>query len=119
MKIYVTHASSYDFKSELYAPLRNSKLNTAHEISLPHEKSSDQFSSRNFLLSQDVVLAEVSYPSTGQGIELGWAESLGIPIVCIYKKGCTYSVSLTSVSSEFFEYENSEDLLVQLEKRLG
>ncbi|MBW2985833.1 hypothetical protein KY333_00525 [Candidatus Woesearchaeota archaeon] len=38
MKIYVGHAKKFDFKKELYEPLRKSPLNNEHEIVLPHEK---------------------------------------------------------------------------------
>lgn len=37
MRIYVTHSSGFNYKNELYLPLRNSALNEKHEITLPHE----------------------------------------------------------------------------------
>jgi len=30
MKIFVAHSSNFDFKNELYLPLRNSSLNNKH-----------------------------------------------------------------------------------------
>jgi hypothetical protein len=68
----------------------------------------------------DLILAEVSEPATGQGIELGWANMLNIPIICLYKnnmqiphkepyKAKPYSSSLKEVSSQFIFYE--EDIL--------
>lgn len=34
MKIFVAHSSNFDFKNELYLPLRNSDLNNKHKIFL-------------------------------------------------------------------------------------
>lgn len=73
MKIYVAHSSGYDYQNELYSPIRNSTLNTKHQITLPHENSIEQFNSKEFLKKCNLVIADVSYPSTGLGIELGWA----------------------------------------------
>lgn len=111
MKIYVTHSSGFDFKNELYQPLRNSELNNQHQITLPHENSSEPFSSKDFMKECDLILSEVSHPSTGQGIELGWANFYDIPILCIFKNGTKPSDSLKTVSDKFIEYENSEDMI--------
>jgi hypothetical protein len=74
MKIYVSHSTSFDFKEELYKPIRSSDLNSIHEIILPHEDSNEQFKTLDLFKSGGckLIIAEVSYPSTGQGIELGW-----------------------------------------------
>ena len=70
MKIYVSHASSYDYRGELYEPLKLALPD--HELFLPHEKSNDvSQEARDIIEACDIVLAEVSYPSTGQGVELG------------------------------------------------
>jgi len=58
MKIYLTHSISFDFKNELYLPVRNSYLNNFHEITLPHEYDSGQFNSKEFIEyidSQDII----------------------------------------------------------------
>ena len=39
----------------------------------------------NWLQSTDVVVAEVSTPSLGVGYELGIAEKLKIPVLCLYR----------------------------------
>lgn len=39
----------------------------------------------NWLDSSDVVIAEISTPSLGVGYELGRAESLNKPVLCLYK----------------------------------
>lgn len=119
MEIYVAHSSSFDFKKELYEPLRNSELNNQHNITLPHEQSDRQFNSKEYLPNCDLVIAEVSYPSTGMGIELGWANSLKKRIVCIYKSGSKPSGSLEVVSSDFIEYASPDDLVTKLKEVLS
>ena len=83
MKIFIAHASSYDYKNELYLLIRKSYLNNEHEIILPIENGREVIT-KEMIKSCDLVIAEVSYPSTGMGIELGWADIFKIPIYCIY-----------------------------------
>ena len=114
MKIYVAHSSGFDYQNELYQPLRKSELNKLHEITLPHEHSTDPFNSKEYIKECGLILAEVTYPSTGQGIELGWADLYDVPIVCLYKKGVILSGSLKVISNTFIEYENSKDMIQKL-----
>ncbi len=98
-------------------PIRQSELNKKHHIIFPHKKSKELFNSFEVIPTCDLVIAEVSYPSTSLGIELGWAHKGGIKIICIYKKDTHISQSLKTVSKEFIEYTDSEnlvDLLVRL-----
>lgn len=111
MKIYVTHSTGFDYQNELYQPLRDSGLNNSHQITLPHDKSSRPFNSKEYIKDCDLILSEVSYPSTGQGIELGWADFYKVPIVCICKKGASPSGALNVVSDTFIEYENREEMI--------
>lgn len=114
MKIYISHSTKYDFKNELYAPLKTARL--VAQFILPHQESETLYPSKELFLSKgcDKVFAEVSYPSTGQGIELGWANSITIPIICIYKKGSKYSSSLQEVTQDFIEYNDSSDLIEKI-----
>ena len=120
MNIYVAHSKDFDFKKELYEPIRKSSLNSKHAFILPHEKSGKPFNSKDFLKDGcGLIIAEVSYPSTGLGIELGWADSYNVPIICIYKKGSKISGSLKVVSKSFVEYANSNELISGIEKAIG
>ncbi|HVZ12292.1 MAG TPA: hypothetical protein VG965_04655 [Patescibacteria group bacterium] len=117
MRIHVVHSNDFDFKKELYLPLRSSELNSQHEIYLPHE--SDEFvKTKNLIENADVVVAEVSHAGTGLGIELGWADMLNKKIVCIYKKGSNVSSSLKAISENFIEYSDNESLIGQLSEAL-
>ena len=116
MKIYVGHSSEFNYTEELYKPLRESQLNLKHEIILPHEDSSEPFNSKKFLQTCNLMIAEVSFPSTGLGIELGWADFFNVPIMFIYKKDSKISSSLKVISKEFIEYNSKEELINKLEK---
>ncbi len=113
MKIYVSHLRDYDFLNELYNPLKNSKLNSEHEFFLPHE-GGKHINTKDILKTSNLVLAEVSFPSTGQGIELGWANMLDVPILCIHKEGAKTAGSLKYLTQDFISYTDSQDLIEKL-----
>lgn len=113
MKIYISHSNSYDYKSKLYIPIRESSLNKEHEFFLPHENDR-AVNTKDMMKEFDLVLAEVSFPSTGQGIELGRADTSNIPIVCMYEQGSKISGSLKYVTDSFFEYENQSDMITKI-----
>lgn len=120
MKIYLAHSTSFDYKKELYEPLRKSKLNKIHEIIMPHENTKELFNSKDFLKkdSKNIIVAEISYPSIGLGIELGWANAFGNKIICIYKKDAKLSNSVKVVTKNIIAYENTDDLIDKLEQTL-
>jgi hypothetical protein len=114
MQIYVAHSTNFDYKKELYEPLRGSELFQQHQFVLPHEHSGDPFNSKEFLRSCDLLVAEVSFASTGMGIELGWADLIGVPIICFYRTGSVVSGSLKSLTKNILEYNDMDDFLVKL-----
>lgn len=120
MKIYVGHSKQSDYVKELYQPLRESTLNTMHEIILPHEEHENavDFLTKELMKTCDLMIAEVSYPATGLGIEIGRADCFNIPILCIYKKGAKISGSLQLVSNHFVEYTDVEDMIENLQNAL-
>ena len=119
MNIYVAHSRNFDFKSELYQPLRGSELNDTHNFVLPHEHSDEPFTSKDFLQDNcDVMIAEVSSHATGIGIEVGWADAYNVRIICVYKTDSNLSGSLKVVCDTFVEYQNPSDLINKLSKIL-
>lgn len=109
MRIYLAHASSFDFQNELYNPLKKSLVFTQHTFILPHDEGKKTISSKEIIASCDLVIAEVSFPSTGLGIELGWADDLKKSIVGIYREGVVYSSALNVLTDTFFSYHMSEN----------
>ena len=114
-KVYISHATSFDFKEELYKPLKKLK---GFELILPHEKSGIPEPSKAVIKTCSAMIAEISTPSHGVGIEIGWADSFGIPIIFIFKKNSKISACLRPISSKFIEYENIKDILPKLAETL-
>ena len=115
-KIYVIHSTAFDFENDLYKIL---KKNNEFEFIFPHAKENELKDSRELIAGSDVVLAEVSYPSTGSGIEIGRAECAGVPIVAIFKKSSKVSSALKFVTSSFIEYEDLEKDFEKIRKILN
>jgi hypothetical protein len=120
MKIYVSHSSKIDYKKDLYDPLRNSELAKDNEFLFPHERSLDLFPTRKLFSKRgcDLVFAEVTFPSHGQGVELGWAYDEGIRIIMASKPQSQLSVVLPELCKEMFTYTDAEDLIAKLSKYL-
>ncbi len=118
MIIYISHSTNFNFTENLYKPLQEGGFN--HDFIFPHDKTDAQYPAKELFISKkcDLVIAEVSSPSTGQGIELGWANDNNISIICLYKKGSLYSKALSLVSEKFFEYTDSSDLVEKIKKVL-
>ncbi len=114
MKIYLAHASSMNYQTELYAPIRSDSFFASHEIVLPHEASSDISNTRADYQKYDLVIAECSQASTGLGIELGWFYDERKPIYCFYQAGAKPSGALRAVTQRISAYQDTEDLIQQI-----
>lgn len=117
MKIYFCHSKEFDYKKELYEPLRASSVNEQCEIFFPHE-SDEVVNSKEKIKECDAVFAEVTHSAVGMGIELGWAEMMGRRIVCFYRKGAHISRSLGFITKELVEYDGTEDLVRKVGERI-
>ncbi len=113
MNIYVSHSSGYDYATELYKPLKDT-LAHEHTVYFPHDPGNDGSKSKEILLQSDVLLAEVSYPSTGQGIELGWADDSHMTIIVFYRSDATPSSSIAHIASKSFAYGTTEQMVERL-----
>ncbi len=113
MRIYVSHSRQFDYEKELYTPLREWGLSSKFQFFLPHEGGASS-NSKELIKNSNLVLAEVSFPSTGQGIELGWAECLNIPILCMYRTSAELQVALKFIASDFIPYTNEYDFIAKL-----
>ena len=111
MTIYVGHSNDFDYINKLYKPLKTSKLLKAHQFFFPHDEVGKEVKTKDIIRDYDLVIAEVSLPSTGLGIELGWAENAETKILCIHEKGAKYSSALKFITNSFIEYENEEGMI--------
>ena len=117
MNIYVGHSRSFNYDKNLYQPLRESILDEENTIVLPHEDSDKPFNSKEYLKKEcDLFIAEVSNPSTGLGIELGWADQNEVPIICVHVKDSDPSSSLTEVTDEINQYNSKKNLIEVIKK---
>lgn len=118
MKIYISHSGNYDYENELYKPLKGSELFKEHDIFLPHEPDNVDTPAQEVLKQTDLLVAEVSFPSTGQGIELGLANAADVRIVCFYKDGAKPSGSLRFITDKIVKYTDGQELLNKLRAEL-
>jgi hypothetical protein len=106
--IFVSHASQFDYRNQLYLPLQQSFLKDLAIFILPHESLTDTGNTKLSIKKADIVLAETSYASTGSGIEIGWAESFEKPIIAIHRETHTPSSSIKDVAVEIISYKPSD-----------
>jgi len=62
------------------------------------------------LRSAELVVAEVSMPSLGVGMELMLAKELGKRVIICYRKGAEVSLMVLGAGFEEIAYKDSEDL---------
>ena len=110
MKIYLTHYKHCDYENELYQPIKLSSLVKDFHIIFPYDTSKNPTNSKEVISNSDIILAEVSYHSTGQGIELGWAENMNKPIITFYKNQPA-SRSTQLISTSGFSYNTKSELI--------
>ena len=114
MNIYISHSSKYDYIDKIYSPIKNSNLVKSNNFFFPHDNNK-AINTKEIISNSDLVIAEVSLPATGQGIELGWADYAKTPILCVYEKGSKISSSIKIITNNFIEYENVEDMINKID----
>jgi hypothetical protein len=103
-RCYVSHATATDYRAELYAPLRASELARRYQLVLPHEHRDAPRHTRELVRGCALVLAEVSAPATGQGIELGWADAFGVPVLAVHRADAPVSRSVALIARAVVAY---------------
>ena len=99
-----------DYENELYAPIRDSKVNDSHDFYLPHEDDKS-VNTKEEIKNSDLFIIEATHPATGVGIGLGWAESMNIPVFCIHKEGVKISGSIKYLTDNIFPYRNETEMI--------
>lgn len=115
LNIYVSHSSKMDYQLELYKPLLESKIGLNNNLILPHSEQYVELDTKQIIINADLLIAEVSTPGTGIGLELGRAECNNVQIVCVIKKGVQCN---SSVKRNFMviEYNDTIDMIEKLEE---
>lgn len=118
MKIYIGHSTDLEYRKKLYQPLKNSSLGREYEMIFPHD-SEEFFNSREFLKKKcDLFVADVSKPSTGLGIELGWADIFEVTVLSICQEGNEPSSALEAVTGDVTEYRSGKELVETVENKV-
>jgi len=117
-QIYVGHSNDFDYERQLYKPLRESTLDQKFTLVFPYEKRKKPFNSQEVIKTSDAMVAEVSYPSTGLGIEIGWAYVFKVPIISIAMEDAKVSRSPEMVSDNFIRYSDTKDMIEKLNRVL-
>ncbi len=112
MIIQIWHSRRSKYEKELYEPIKKSSFFSEHTFIFPHD--GEAIDSRESLKTVDLFITEVTYSATGLGIEIGLASAYGKKILCISKKGSKIASSLSYVTTDFLEYENSEDMIEKI-----
>lgn len=113
-RIYLAHSrdKQFDFQHDYYEPIQSAF--SEHEIHVPHSPNAIYVDSETLLPQCSLMIAEVSYPSTGLGMELIWAKHANIPVLCIHKTATPPSSSVTNKFSNVASYENTENMVIKI-----
>jgi hypothetical protein len=116
--IYISNSNSYNYESELYEPIRQAEFHKHRQIFLSSEPKNADINLKDILDKVDLMIAEVSYPSTGQGIELGRADAAGIPVVCFHKVGSRPSSSVRYITDQLYSYKTTPELIEMITREI-
>jgi hypothetical protein len=98
LKVYVATSPGVDFRTELYGPLR-AGLGDMAELFCRNANAADPAFTRAWVQDADVLVVDISGASTEVGIELGWADAFGVPIVAIVRAGEKWSPAAARLST--------------------
>lgn len=113
-KVYVSHSSNFDFTSELYQPLKLSNLVNKFDFILPHDGQPYQSGAKDLIKTCAKVVAEISFPSTGSGIEIGWADAFEIPLIILHNNNVTPSRYYYDLAENVLSYGSVEEMITKL-----
>lgn len=113
MIIQVWHSRNSDYQKELYEPIKNSQIFKQYTWIFPHDWFED-VNSKVTLKNVDIFIAEVSESATWLGIELWFASVYGKKILCLSKKWVKISSSLSRITKNFIEYNDSHDMIKKI-----
>ena len=111
-KIYLAHSRDprFDYQRDFYLPFIKNFRDI--EIIVPHDNYAESsFNSKLVIATCDFLIAEVSYPSTGLGMELAWAEAANIPVLCLYKNDTLPSSSVFNLCNDVNRYHAPLDYI--------
>ena len=112
MKIFFSHSSSFDYKNQLYLPIKNYFKDSEFNFFFPEEQ---KINTKEITKNSDLFFCELSYQSTGVAIETGWADAYSKPIFCFYKNGTTVPTAYNYLTDNFYNYSTTQELLEKIQ----
>lgn len=115
---FVSHPSGGMQHTPAFFNAINSFASSQQDIQIvfPHDRAEDVKLTKDNIGLCELVLVEVSIPSTGSGIELGWANAAGKPIIAFNQGGSDPSPALKFVTSENHVYITEDNIVSVLRK---
>ena len=123
LNIYIIHSTKFDYNNYLFKRLLASKVCLAHNLVLPMTKENQAKYTKDLMNEADLIIAEVSHPSFGLGLELKWLQKFDKPKLFIsldnqvpkkYKK----LVSNFTETNETNYIKTIEDFIIQNAKEM-
>lgn len=87
------------------------KQHTNISFKFPGETKEDIQRTKDDIASAELVLVEVSIPSTGSGIEMGWANAAGVPIIAFHQGGAEPSPAVKFATRDIHVYVTEEHIM--------
>ena len=112
--VFVAHSKTFNYRDELYNPLKNSLLSKRMNFIFPYDENANY--SENILPEYKYMIVEVSAPSIRLGMEIERARSNGIEIICIFKRGYNPELCLKEISKTLIQYDDTDDMLNKLDE---
>lgn len=86
------------------------KQHTDIEIKFPQQDKDNIQKTKDDIAAAELVLVEVSISSTGSGIELGWANAAGVPIIAFHQGGAEPSPAVQFATKNIHVYVTEEHI---------
>ncbi len=117
-KIFIAAPYTENFENGFLLKVESVLKKLNHEPIVPHkyatnaiEKAKDEIAFDFHLLdSSDIILAEVTKPSHGVGMEILYAHQKGKRVILMKKNGSRLSHMALVHAHEIIEYEDQQDL---------
>lgn len=123
-KIFIAAPLTYNFDTGFVESIREWIRDFGYQPIVPHDFASvtpegDQMTkeiSSNFVLldGSDIILADVTKPSHGVGMEILHAHNAGKKVILIAKQGTLISAMARAFAHNIVEYEDADDLRIKL-----
>ncbi|MBI3250524.1 MAG: hypothetical protein HYZ61_01565 [Candidatus Andersenbacteria bacterium] len=110
---FVSHPSGSTQHTPMFFNAVNdfAKQHPEIEFKFPQEEKGNIQKTKDDIASATLILVEVSIPSTGSGIELGWANASGVPIIAFHQGGAEPSPAVQFATKNIHVYVTEEHIV--------